>query len=455
MHIVTPPIVVEDSEAFEKDALGRKDFGEALLNLVTRSSDELVISLDGRWGEGKTTFSRMWQGMLREQNIPCVYIDAFANDYFDEPFISVASAINAYIEQNANCTDEDKIKDFLDKTKNVGAQLLSWTAKIGLRAATLGAIKDSDIEALGDIQNEVATGVSGVVGDFIEERLTCHEKDIETLESFKSTLSQIPSMLTPTGETPLIIIVDELDRCRPNYAVELIEKIKHLFSVRNVIFILVMHRRQLEEAVKCVYGTNIDAHTYLQKFINIETSLPKRSWDSPLNDITLYNKRLMELHEIEAWGDEDALLRGNEALAKHFDLSLRQLERVYTNIALFYAASTERQLRLPPIISFLSVIKVIRPEIFTALQKGNISYAELCQQTGISDEMGEGSYYDTLKIMAMWIKYALLSDAEFSQLNSSDKTRNLEQRISRYHLERGRIIPFLIEKLSLFSTNPR
>ena len=276
MNIVIPSIIVEDGESFEKDIFGRSEFGEALSNLVSQSNDELVISLDGRWGEGKSTFVKMWQGMLKNKGIPSIYIDAFANDYVDDAFIAVASSITAFID--ANTLSPDKSNEFKEKAKIVGVQLLSWTAKVGIKAATLGAIKDGDIEELKDIKNDLAKGLSNIVGDFVGERLASHSKDIELLESFKKLLSEIPSLLSADGDKPIVIIIDELDRCRPTYAVELVEKIKHLFSVKNVVFVLVMHRKQLEEAIKCVYGKNIDAHTYLQKFINIETTLPKKNW---------------------------------------------------------------------------------------------------------------------------------------------------------------------------------
>jgi ABC-type transport system involved in cytochrome c biogenesis ATPase subunit len=83
MRIVTPPLNIQNDEGFTRDILDRKAFADGMLNLVSRSSDELVISLDGKWGEGKTTFVRMWQGLLSENNIPNIYIDAFANDYVD------------------------------------------------------------------------------------------------------------------------------------------------------------------------------------------------------------------------------------------------------------------------------------------------------------------------------------------------------------------------------------
>lgn len=85
MKLVTPSLVVEDIDGFKNDALQRKSFGEALSNLVSRSTDELVVSIDGKWGEGKTTFVKMWQGLLKENGVPSIYIDAFQNDYTGLP----------------------------------------------------------------------------------------------------------------------------------------------------------------------------------------------------------------------------------------------------------------------------------------------------------------------------------------------------------------------------------
>lgn len=451
MNIVTPPIIVEENEAFEKDILGRSDFGQSLLNLVSRSSDELVISLDGKWGEGKTTFVKMWQGMLNQAEVPSIYIDAFSNDYIDDAFIAVASAITAYIEENSVKSDDEKSKEFKEKAKQVGVQLLSWTAKVGIKAATLGAIKDSDIEELKDIQSDVAKGLATIVGDFVAERLASHKKDVEQLQSFKSLLSEMPSLLSPEGDKPFVIIIDELDRCKPTYAVELIEKVKHLFSVKNVVFVLVMHRKQLEEAVKCVYGVNIDAHTYLQKFINIETTIPKKIGDRHDSDINQYNRRLFDLHKIETWGDARNLVDTLDVLAMHFNLSLRQLERVYTNLAVFYASSAENQLRLVPVISFLAVIKVVDPSVYEALLHQKITYEELCQKTGLSEHDQEDRNPRKLQFLAMWLKFSLITDEQFEQLDENDRIRGFGGSLWRYNVERKRLMPIFIQKLSMFT----
>lgn len=453
MKIVTPPLDIQNEEGFKQDILDRKGFGDSLLNLIERSQDELVISLDGRWGEGKTTFVKMWQGLLLEKNIPTIYIDAFANDYIDDAFISIASSITTYAQNNIDKSKEDKVNEFKGKAKSVGIQLLSWTAKVGIKAATLGALKDSDLEELKDIKGDLAKGVSTVVGDFVEERLTSHSKDVELLESFKILLSELPGNINSESNKPLVIIIDELDRCKPTYAIEVIEKVKHLFSVKNVVFVLVMHRKQLEEAVKSVYGQNIDAHTYLQKFINIDATLPKRISDRHVNDIKKYCQKLYELHELETWGDERTLITSLESLSTHFNLTLRQLEKVFTNIAVFYVSSAENELRLTPLTSFLAVIKVIHTSLFDDLLHKKVTYEHVCSVIGFINELNNDGSDRIMTRLMSWVKFALIADEDYEKLDPQDPIREYGQSLWQYSIESGELMPLICQKLSMFNVS--
>lgn len=451
MKIVTPSLVVEDSDAFKNDALERKSFGEALLNLVMRSNDELVISLDGKWGEGKTTFAKMWQGLLSEAGVPSIYVDAFQNDYVDDAFISIASAITSYVETHS--ADGNKGTDFKEKAKNIGVQLLSWSAKVGIKAATLGVVKEADIDALTNIKSDVAAGASCVVADFIKERLGSHSKDVELVRSFRAELSEIPSKLKGNESNRLVIIIDELDRCKPSFAVEVIEKIKHLFSVPNVVFVLVMHKEQLEEAIKCVYGSNIDAHTYLQKFINIETSIPKRTGDRYSNDVSVYTKRLLKLHELVTWGDDVNIIDCLDPLAQHFNLSLRQLEKVFTNLAIVYGTSTKNQLRLVPIITFICAVKVIKPSVFGRLSTKNISFSDLCKETGLSELDENIEHQRKLYWVMRWIRFAMLSEDEFNEIGANDPIKGFGRSLFEYNVDREGLLPIFCQKLNMFVVN--
>lgn len=451
MKLVTPSLVVEDSDGFKDDALQRHQFGQALTNLVNHSTDELVISLDGKWGEGKTTFVRMWQGLLKERGIPSIYIDAFQNDYTQDAFISIASAITSYVDQHS--VESHKSSAFKDKAKKVGVRLLSWTAKIGIKAATLGIVKDSDIDALSEISGDLAADTSETIADFVNERLNAHSKETELIRSFRESLSNVPANLEDNKSGRLVIVIDELDRCMPTFAVQVLEKIKHLFSVKNVVFLLVMHKQQLEEAIRCVYGANIDAHTYLQKFINVETSIPKRTTDRYSNDIESYIRKLLQLHEITTWGDDHNIVDSLIPLAQHFNLSLRQLEKVFTNLAIIYSASAENHLRLIPIIVFISVVKVVNPNLFGNLLSGRISFSSLCEELGFREVNGDEDAKPNLFWMMNWVRFSMLSESEYQAIDPNHQIKGFQQSLWRYGVDRKRLIPLFCEHLSMFKVN--
>ena len=73
---------------------------------------------------------------------------------------------------------------------------------------------------------------------------------------------------------PVVVVIDELDRCRPLYAIELLEAAKHLFSVENIVFVLAINLRELGHSIKAVYGSDFDSHEYLERFIDIAIPLP-------------------------------------------------------------------------------------------------------------------------------------------------------------------------------------
>jgi hypothetical protein len=451
MKLVTPSLVVEDSDGFRNDVLQRQQFGDALSNLVARSTDELVISLDGKWGEGKTTFVKMWQGLLKEKGIPSIYIDAFQNDYTEDAFISIASAITSYVDQHS--AEAQKNSDFKNKAKKVGVRLLSWTARIGIKAATLGIIKESDIDALSEIGDDVAVDASETIADLVKERLSAHGKETELIQSFRESLSDLPATLMDNSSGRLVIVIDELDRCKPSFAVEVLEKIKHLFSVKNVVFLLVMHKQQLEEAIRSVYGSNIDAHTYLQKFINVETSIPKRVSDPYSNDIELYIKKLIQLHDITTWGDDRNIVDCLIPFAQHFNLSLRQLEKVFTNLAIIYSTSGENHLRLVPIIVFIAVVKVVNPNVFGDLLLGKISFSSLCEQLGFQELNEEDESKRKLFRLMSWIRFSMLNESEYQGIDANDPIKRFEQSLWQYSVDRESLLPTFCQRLSMFIVN--
>ena len=442
MKLIVPPVKIDKEDPFKYDVLHRRQFGTSLLNLVSRIDEAFVISIDAQWGEGKTTFVKMWQGLLHQNDIQSIYFDAFANDFVDDPFIAVASEIAQLAEDEfrTNKSRRKKLEAFKKSASIVGGQLLTLTAKVAIKAATLGAIKDSDFEELKEIKDDLAKGASDIFGKLIEDRISSYKGEVESITAFQSTLKELAAEINKASKKPLVIIIDELDRCKPTYAVELVEKIKHLFAVENVVFCLVMHKAQLEESVRCVYGQNIDANTYLKKFIHLECALPKTIEPYGVNDYEQYCQHLHALLELETTSKSD-LIDSLVALSQHRQLSLRQLERAFTLIAIFYGSINENTLRLSPVIAFLAITKVLSSVLYADLKANKASWDDAKRFLGFPDEKPAGMENRRLFSTGQWIKFFLLSKSEYEALDAQDEIRLFERGLQQYQLDRNRIIP--------------
>ena len=113
-----------------------------------------------------------------------------------------------------------------------------------------------------DNVEDASDEASDLVDNFIMQQLTKSEENRKSLVAFKDYLSTLGKKLG--GGKNLVFIIDELDRCKPKFGLAILESIKHLFSVPHITFVLVMNRTQLEEAVRCEYGSGVDAARYLQ-----------------------------------------------------------------------------------------------------------------------------------------------------------------------------------------------
>ena len=200
------------------------------------------------------------------------------------------------------------------------------------------------------------------------------------------------------------------------------------------------------------YGQNIDAHTYLQKFINVETTIPKRTTDKYNNDLSKYTRCLLQLHQIETWGDDRNIVECLEAFAIHMNLSLRQLEKVFTNLAIFYGASGERHLRIVPLVVFLACVRAVRPELFEEIMCNKASYQELSEKLDLLNLAKEGSDYQyRIHWIMEWVKFSFLSEEEWAALPDDNRIKKLGQSLWEYNLSREQVMPVLAQKMSMFT----
>lgn len=260
MKVYPTPLKIGDEDGFtpKNDLFGRKQLASGMSHLVATVEDPLVIAFDGPWGSGKTTFLKMWAGELRKDGHRVIFFDAFENDYVEDAFAALAREI-IELAENAKLPDVKTIETIRTSAARLGALLLKSSAKIGLkvavRAATAGLADFGDFtDAAKDIEKEAENAADA----YMTQLLDRPRKQKEIIAQFREALAALPGLLAPpkAGEPqkPLVFIIDELDRCKPLFALSLLERVKHFMAVPNVHFVLGVHMRQLEGSVRYAYG---------------------------------------------------------------------------------------------------------------------------------------------------------------------------------------------------------
>lgn len=120
MILKNKEIEVVTEEPFREDALGRKDSADILSHFVRSCSESVVICLDGAWGQGKTTFFRMWRQQLQNEGLATLYFNAWENDFSDDALICLIGEISSAIEDISSRGDKAKAKKYLAIAKSLG-----------------------------------------------------------------------------------------------------------------------------------------------------------------------------------------------------------------------------------------------------------------------------------------------------------------------------------------------
>lgn len=260
----------EVTEPFAGDLWGRKQLGEKLTNFISNLNCGATIALDAEWGAGKTWFVKNWKADLANKNHHVIYIDAFAHDFMEDPFLILSMEILNNV--NADALAINKFKDkFVSAYHAVlpNLPMLIWSLAMTLMAAgyfsksvekTFTTVKD----AIGEAGETAGELLEEGLKEHLEELVKNYNTNKDELKYFKEALSNLVKDL----EMPLVFIVDELDRCKPEFSIKLIERIKHFFDIPNIVFILSTNKAQLEESINSFYGFK-SANSYLEKFIDL------------------------------------------------------------------------------------------------------------------------------------------------------------------------------------------
>ncbi|SMY35006.1 KAP family P-loop NTPase fold protein [Photobacterium andalusiense] len=389
MKIVVPEVQISSDCGFSPDIdiFKRKGFGERLANLVENSGGSPVIALDSGWGEGKSTFIKMWRGYLenhREPEIISIYFDAFENDYQKDPFLTLASEIYQLI----TVEDEERKTKFKDKAAKAAKSLLRGALKVSVKVGTAGIVDGSAVDVA---EKELSNLVADQVDDLIKERFEHAAKDKLALKEFRSYLSNFANEVN--GGKPIVFIIDELDRCKPDFALELLEQVKHLFSVQGITFLLVTNREQLEESIKSKYGQGIDPTNYLHKFINVWLTMPRASDEYNDNGYQFLQNALSAMkEENDVIANTDSVSVLND-IVKFYQPSFREIERILSYFSIVNnMLGNQRYLEnYQYMISMVCYLKACQPNCLKVIN-GKLNSSHIIEAARLDEIASSESY---------------------------------------------------------------
>ena len=252
--------------SFEQDIYNRKTIAENLTKIIEAQSSSLVMSIDSAWGTGKTTFVTMWKNLLdSDENyntkFKTLYFNAWEHDYIKDPLLSIFCEIEEQIKE-----EDSELRKKWNSAKSKLKSVAKFGVKSGLKVATAGFLDLDKIE-FGDHSEGQVLEIINQLSD-ISVKEVCDSKKIR--DDFKQEMSEYQNK---SGKK-IVFFIDELDRCRPTFAIELLEVIKHLFDIENFVFIISIDKEQLSHAVSTVYGQGMDTIGYLRRFFDLDYKLP-------------------------------------------------------------------------------------------------------------------------------------------------------------------------------------
>lgn len=360
-----PEIAVSPNEKFDEDKLDRREIVRTLNLFIDGTTAPYVLALDGVWGSGKTTLVKMLKANLELSRYQCVYFDAWRVDYMVDPLIALVGALAELIERAPN----EYRADTLTALKKSAAVIAVETVGAVAQIVTKGLVSTAAIQACTEARQ------AQVFSDY--------ETAKKTTEQFAKKLEAAAnSILGDSERRKIIFFVDELDRCGPTFAIHLLERIKHLFDIKNIFFVLSVNKAQLEASMRGIYGTDTDAPEYLRRFIDFDYRVPCVPTESFTTSLFERFGLLAKLN-----GRQTALHGGAENFIKYFTifatayrLSARAQGQCIGRLAIVVQSATDRHNLHPPIVVLLIILRVKQPALYQRWIAGDLPAAEFIRQ---------------------------------------------------------------------------
>ncbi|UTI02698.1 KAP family NTPase [Aeromonas caviae] len=437
-------------DEFQREAVAAK-----VISLLTKAVEISPMVIDGHWGTGKTEFCRKLINKFKAEhsNYQVVYVDAFQADHADDPLMTILAEVIKLLPEG------EQRQGFIQKALPVARYGLKTLLKAGV-----GHILRQDADEIAEgLEEHLKDAADKAIDASVEALLKNHEKAEENLKALQTALADI------AADSPIVLFIDELDRCRPNFSVQMLEVIKHTFDVKGVQFVLVTNTTQLKAAINHCYGQGVDAHRYLDKFLKFSFGLPSlvptRGHQLGHASAEHYRNQVAQspvLKDLKLV--QDAFLAVVTSFIIRQSLSLREVETFVRHLEIYHVLSGDEALDENVIFGYrlIRVIGVMafcfEPDLARSLVLGKADAAQLGAVLGVDGvpqfdgQNFRPTHEQSLAVM-LGQECALNADAYTPEGREGepDWEAYLKGYFQRVHFqpERGKRLNILVEAISL------
>ena len=309
-------------ETLYNDTISRKKDIVYFYDILQAQESASAIAIDGRWGSGKTFFVKQTKMVINALNslstmdketkakatikLPfpkndgekkncsvAVYYDAWENDNDTEPVLSLIYEITKQLSIDFSLSDISIVK---------------------MAGAIIEAISGHNVNGIKDVLTS-------------EDPFAKFKEEKDTAQKIKDFLA---CLLAERGNR-LVIFIDELDRCKPTFAVHLLEQIKHYIFDDRITFVFSVNLEQLQHTIKNYYGVGFDSCRYLDRFFDLRISMPPANMEKFYSEIGLESRYYVDI----------VIKR----IIKMYNFELREITRFYSQVkAAVYEPTHDRKI---------------------------------------------------------------------------------------------------------------
>ena len=353
----------------KEDVLDREPFVKQILDLnkiLSEKRKNCCFAIEGEWGSGKSfVLEKIQESLQMEQSETTntnrffvVRYDCWNYDYYEEPIIAIISVLREQIEQYVSLLSNETKREMLAVVKNA-------ITKIAIEA--IKTKTGVDLDGLDQISEDDA-------------------KIYDRYFGFENAAKGVQDQIRKIAESQtVVIIVDELDRCLPLYAIKVLERIHHVFNdLENVVVIIAMEKRQIENSLHQIYGDKMDVDRYLKKIISFSFRLDNGSAKNYHEKYASY----MNMYEIQAKDELESFLKEIT-----LGMDIRTQEKIFEKAENIHRLMATQEKMDSAILAFEILVLCIKEKMSIVSMRWVI---DISQHLNVQAEVGN-DYFDTIR----------------------------------------------------------